>query len=114
MALLQVQTFSAMTVARLTARTLDEFNTEAVGEELSAVADQLGGRNLHLDLGEVHLLTSTGLAKLLCLHRQVRTLGGQLSLCNVHPEVYEVFVVTCLTGILDVHLSAQVPVTALG
>jgi anti-sigma B factor antagonist len=107
MALLQVQTFSAMTVARLTARTLDELNAEAVGQELSALAGRLAGRWLQLDLGEVHFLTSTGLGKLLSLYQQVRAEGGRLSLRNVRPQVYEVFAVTHLTSLLDVHQASE-------
>jgi anti-anti-sigma factor len=107
MALLQVQTLPHRTVATFTARSLDECNAEAVGQELSALAGRLGGRWLQLDLGEVQFLTSTGLGKLLSLYTQVRAEGGRLSLQKVLPQVYEVFAVTHLTSLLDVHPASE-------
>jgi anti-anti-sigma factor len=102
MALLQVKTFPDVTVATLTATSLDELNADLLGQELSDLAGRLGGRELHLDLGGVQVLTSIGLAKLVCLHKQVQAAGGRLSLLNVRPEIYEVFAATRLNGLLDV------------
>jgi anti-anti-sigma factor len=107
MALLQVKTFPDVTVATLTARSLDESNAELLGQELSDLAGRLGGGGLHLDLGGVQVLSSMGLAKLVCLHKQVQAAGGRLSLLNVHPEVYEVFAATHLNGLLDVRQTPE-------
>jgi anti-anti-sigma factor len=99
MALLQVKTLPDVTIATI----LGESIAETVWKELSALAGRLGGRWLQLDLSAVHFLTSTGVGKLLALYKQVRAEGGRLSLRNVRPQVYEVFAVTHLTGLLDVH-----------
>jgi anti-sigma B factor antagonist len=107
MALLQVKTLPNMTVVTFTASSLDESNAEAVGQELYALAGRLGGQRLQLDLGEVHFLTSTGVGKLLSVYQQVRAEGGRPSLQNVRPQVYEVFAVTHLTGLLDVHQASE-------
>jgi hypothetical protein len=50
----------------------------------------------------VEFVSSLGLGKLLSLSKKVRESGGQLSLRNVRPQVYEVLVMTRLTEIMDV------------
>jgi anti-anti-sigma factor len=102
MALLRVEDLPDVTVATFTATSLDESNAEAVGQELSGLAARLGGHCLQLDLREVDFLTSTGLGKLIGLDRRVRAAGGRLTLRNLRPEVYEIFAVCRLTGVLDV------------
>jgi anti-anti-sigma factor len=103
MALVQVKALPDVMVATLTASHLDESNAQTVGTELSALVGQLGERELRLDLGAVKNLTSVGLGKLLSLYRKVLLGGGQLSLWNVCPQVYELFSITRLTELLDVH-----------
>jgi anti-sigma B factor antagonist len=102
MAVLHVETLPDLTVAALTARSLDESNAEAVGKELAGLVARLGGRPLELDLGQVEFLASLGLAELIALYKQVHAAGGRLRLRNVRPDVYEVFVNTRLTSLLDV------------
>jgi anti-anti-sigma factor len=81
MALLQVKTLPDVTIATIPGESI----AEAVWKELSALASRLGGRGLHLDLGEVRFLSSVELGKLISLYKQVRAEGGRLSLQNVRP-----------------------------
>ncbi len=73
------------------------------GERLLRLADELGPRGLHLDLAAVRFLSSTGLGKLVGLHHRVAARGGRLTLTRVSPLVYEVFEITRLVRLLDVH-----------
>src|ERR1700722_6041289 len=57
---------------------------------------------LLLDLARVQFVTCNALSKLVTLHHRVRAGGGQLTLANLTPLVYEVFDVTRLTTFLDV------------
>jgi anti-sigma B factor antagonist len=102
MALLQVKAIPDGAIASLTTKSLTEANVGAVGKELSTLLGQLGGQSLQLDLGAVEFVSSMGLGKLLSLSKKVRESGGELSLRNVRPKVYEVLVLTRLTDILDV------------
>jgi anti-anti-sigma factor len=61
-----------------------------------------GRRKVLLDLDGVELATAGGLGKLLRLNKRLRKAGGELTLCNVAPRVYELLEVTRLTEVLDV------------
>jgi len=94
--------------ARLNLRSLDELGAERARPHLLGLARSRPGRNLHLDLGRLEYLSSTGLGLLVALHHQVRAAGGRLSLLNVAAPVYEVFSVTRLTSLLDVRQGHEV------
>ncbi len=61
---------------------------------------------LVLDLSAVEFVSSTALARFLRLDREVRAGGGRLSLVNVRPAVFRVFVVSRLDRVLDVSVAA--------
>jgi anti-sigma B factor antagonist len=86
---------------------LDESNSEAVGLELSRLADDLDCPHLVLDFGGIRYLTSTTLGTLVSLNRKARSEGGRLALCNVGPEVAEVLAVTRLDSLLAVERAAE-------
>ena len=67
-----------------------------------ALRFQAGWPELHLDLGRLEYLTSTGLALFVTLHQRVRAAGARLSLHNVREPVYDLFAITHLTTILDI------------
>ena len=68
--------------------------------ELLAVAVQTQAPpvNVVLDFAAVTFLTSTGFRPLLSLNRLLRQQHGKLLLCNLAPEVLEVFEVTRLVN----------------
>ncbi|HYH68533.1 MAG TPA: STAS domain-containing protein [Urbifossiella sp.] len=78
-------------------------DADALDRELDSLCPAPG---LVLDLSAVEFLSSTALARFLRLHREVREGGGRLSLVNVRPAVYRVFVVARLDRVLDVSVAA--------
>jgi anti-sigma B factor antagonist len=82
---------------------LDTLKARAVGDFLLALAGGLGGGRLELDLGNVRYLCATCLGRLITLDRRLRAAGGRLTLLGVTPAVYEIFEVTHLTTVLDLH-----------
>lgn len=102
------QSFSVVKAAeqvawvRLTLPNLDDGVAEAVGPELQALAEQLAGVELRLDMDEVDYLGSTALGKLVVLHKKLAAAGGRLVLVNVNDFPYELFQVTRLNEVLDV------------
>jgi anti-anti-sigma factor len=100
--LLRVDVADDVTLVRLTTARFEDGNVESIGQELADLVDRLGRHRLHLDLGEVQFVSSVGLAKLLALNRKVRAVGGEFRLCNVRPEVYQIFEATRLTRLLDI------------
>jgi anti-anti-sigma factor len=107
MPLLEEETRGDVTRARLNLKSLGETEVEHLRTRLLGLAEGPGGQEVHLDLGGLEYLTSTGLELFLSLHRRLRDAGGRLSLHNVCPDVYELFAVTCLTNVLDVRRQAD-------
>jgi anti-anti-sigma factor len=69
---------------------------DALRDELLALRRQVGARHVVIDFQSVTYMSSAGFRPLLSLLRDVRASGGRLMLCNLHPDVREVFSVTRL------------------
>lgn len=87
--------------------TLSEANAEEFARELLALAEGKNRPHLLVDLGGVAMLTSVILAKFINLNGRVRSLGGRLTLFNPNTTVHQVFKVTRLDTILEVHQFAH-------
>lgn len=62
-----------------------------------------GARRILLDLGEVAFLSSSGLRALLLIRKELMTLGGELRLAGLQPQVREVFELTGFTQVFAIH-----------
>ena len=85
---------------------LDETDSALVGEQLLALAGRLKPARLVVDFGNVTYLTSTALGLLLRLRQALSAWGGRLTLCQLHPRLYEVFEVTKLHTLFDIQSEA--------
>jgi anti-anti-sigma factor len=65
-------------------------------DELLALYQSSGATHAVIDFRDVTYLSSAGFRPLLRFNRQVRENGGRLVLCNLQPDVQEVFTVTRL------------------
>ena len=86
-------------------RILDELAVKTIGDELNEIADHMDCRNLVLNFTSVVGLSSVMLGKLLMLQRKMALKGGNLKLCEIEPEIQEVFTTTKLNHILDIRES---------
>jgi anti-anti-sigma factor len=78
------------------AQVMGDALADTLRDELLAVYQQSGAIHVVLDLQQVVYLSSAGLRPLLTLNRAVRQHEGRLLLCNLRPEVEEVFEATRL------------------
>ncbi|HVS37923.1 MAG TPA: STAS domain-containing protein [Gemmataceae bacterium] len=69
---------------------------ESLRDELLALHTAVGAVHAIIDFQSVQYLSSAGFRPLLSLNRHVRERGGRLVLCNMQPQVEEVFTVTRL------------------
>jgi anti-sigma B factor antagonist len=91
------------TVVRfLNCTSLNEFNADALGKQLTSLAETHGGQNIVLDLTGVEYLTSTVLGHMVALQKRLAAAGGKLSVENSCPTVRNIFHVTQLDQVLDV------------
>jgi len=86
---------------------LDEVNIAQIGEELNGLVAEMSDPKLVLNFAAVSHMSSSALGMLITLHKRMREKNGQLKLCNIQPAIYEVFVITRLNEIFDIHQSQQ-------
>ena len=91
---------------------LDAGNIQELGEELFGLVESDGVKSLLLDFGNVEFLSSAALNKLIMLDKKVKQHGGQLKLCNLKPEIQEVFVITRLNQLFEIKDTVDVALKA--
>jgi anti-sigma B factor antagonist len=89
-------------IVRLDGHSFAPRNVPLLGQQLLGIAETAGCR-LRLDFAGVRYLTGTGLGQLVQLHTALRAAGGRLILVNVPPLVYEIFEITGLIQLLEIH-----------
>lgn len=100
---LEVSCFADHTVVRVVGcDSLNEYNSQAFGRELSLLIEEHDCLRLHLDLDGIRYATSTALVQLVGLNRTLRETGGHLVLLNPEPAVVEALVITRLDTILEI------------
>ncbi|MEC7502129.1 MAG: STAS domain-containing protein [Planctomycetota bacterium] len=81
---------------------LDESNIQEMGRELFELVEQKRTKIL-LNFMNVEFLSSAALGKLITLDKKLKAAKGQLKLSNIRPEIYEVFAITRLNKLFDIH-----------
>jgi len=91
---------------------LDEQNIQIIGEQLFGLVDQEGAKKLLLNFGNVEYLSSAALGKLITLNKKLQSAGGRLILCNIDPQIYEVFEITKLDKFFNIQKEEQAALQA--
>jgi len=86
---------------------LDEQNIQVIGEQLFSLVDEDGLRKILLNFGNVEYLSSAALGKLITLNKKIQTAGGKLILCNIAPQIHEVFAITKLDKFFKIRKDEQ-------
>jgi anti-sigma B factor antagonist len=82
---------------------LDEANIQRIGEEISEIIDGDTQPKLLISFSNVDHLSSAALGTLITIHNRLKQKGGQLRLANIDPQIYEVFMITKLNKLFDIH-----------
>lgn len=85
-----------------------------VREELGQLAETERPANLLLSFSGVRLMSSTALAAVLSLIRRMKAYDGKLKLCDMAPMVYEIFAITELNKLFDIHADEAAGLRAFG
>ena len=110
---LEVEDIGDVTVVNFTdKKILDEQNIQIIGEQLFSLVEELGRRKLLLNFNNVEYLSSAALGKFITLSKKVQTAGGKLILCNIDPQIYEVFEITKLNKYFNIHKEEQAALQA--
>jgi len=84
-------------------RILDATNIEELGGELFELIEQDDCKKLLLNFSDVEFLSSAALNKLIILDKKLKSAGGTLKLTDLRPEIHEVFVITRLNQLFNIH-----------
>jgi anti-anti-sigma factor len=95
-------------MGRVDAVTAPELN-KAVHTQIEA-----GARFVLLNLSDVTFLSSSGLRSLLLIRKELMTLGGELRLAGLQPQVHEVFALTGFTQVFAIHATTEDARAAFG
>ena len=68
----------------------EEVNLEQLGHELFALVEQFGCRQLVVSMQGVEYLTSSGVGKLITLHRKMHRVEGVVIFCDFQESVEEI------------------------
>ena len=86
---------------------LEENDIQVLQQSVMSVIDQNEQISLILDFCSVRFLSSAVLGLLIRISKKIYEGNGQLRLCNINPKIYEVFKITRLNKIFDIHPDAE-------
>jgi len=86
---------------------LEELSIREIEDELFSLVSKSPGVKLLLDFSAVEHLSSAALGMLINLNKRVQKQNGALKLSSINPQIYEVFKITKLTKMFDIHDTNQ-------
>ncbi|MEZ6241765.1 MAG: STAS domain-containing protein [Phycisphaerales bacterium] len=86
---------------------LDEANIQAIADEISRVVEATPEPKLLLNFANVDHLSSAALGALITINSKVKERRGSLRLANIDPQIYEVFLITRLNKLFEIHETAE-------
>ena len=101
---LDIEEVGDVTIAKfLDKKILDETNIQIIGSQMFRLVEEDGRRDIVLDFTNVEYLSSAALGKLITMEKKVKAARGRLRLCSIRPEIYEVFAITKLNKLFQIH-----------
>jgi anti-sigma B factor antagonist len=86
---------------------LDEANIQVIGDEIGALIDAEPTPKLLISFSNVEHLSSAALGALITINNKIRQSKGQLRLANIDPQIYEVFQITRLNKLFQIHATTD-------
>ncbi len=86
---------------------LEEASIQHIGEEIGQLIEQSTNPKLLIDFSNVEHLSSAALGTLITINNKIKNKGGQLRLSNIDEKIYEVFVITKLNKLFQIHPTAE-------
>ena len=110
---LRLESIDGVTVVSFVdTKIVTEENIQEVGDQLYSLVEDEGHRQLLLNFGNVQYLSSAALGKFITLNKKVQAAGGKLVLCNIDPNIYEVFEITKLNKLFNIQKEEQAALQA--
>lgn len=82
---------------------LDEANIQQIGDEISRIIDAQPQPKVLISFSNVDHLSSAALGTLITINHKIRSKDGQLRLADIDPQILEIFVITKLNKLFQIH-----------
>lgn len=82
---------------------LDEANIQQIGDEIGTIIDSKTTPKLLISFANVDHLSSAALGTLITVNNRIKSRKGQLRLANIDPQISEVFKITKLDRLFQIH-----------
>jgi anti-sigma B factor antagonist len=86
---------------------LEELSIQEIGSELRGLVESEPGPRLLLNFQNVDHLASAALGMLITLQKKVQEQNGALKLSNINRQIFQVFKITRLNRVFDIHDTAE-------
>jgi len=93
---------------------LEELSIQEISDELRGLAESDVGAQLLLNFENVDHLASAALGMLITLHKRVQEHNGTLKLSNINRQIFQVFKITRLNRVFDIHDTAEQALASFG
>lgn len=93
---------------------LEELSIQEIGDELRGLAESEPGAQLLLNFENVDHLASAALGMLITLHKRIQEQNGSLKLSNINRQIFQVFRITRLNRVFDIHETAEKALESFG
>lgn len=103
---------SVRTIYLTAPRILDELAIRSIGEEMLAILDKSEEHNILLDFQAVQFMSSSAMGMLIRFSKRCKEFMARLKLCGISPEIYQVFKITALDKILEIHKDHEEAIAA--
>lgn len=101
---IEVEYAQSAAIATLTdEKILDEADIRALEGSIMPLIESSGNINLVLDFSNVKFLSSAVLGLLIRISRKIYESQGQFKLCAINPKILEIFKITRLDRVFDIH-----------
>jgi len=92
---------------------LEELSIQQIGEQLGQLVASEPNLTLLLSFKNVEQLSSAALGMLITLNKQVTDRNGRLMLSDINPRIFEVFKITRLDKLFEIHPTASQAIASL-
>jgi len=92
-----------MTIEFIDRNILDEANIAQISEEIGNLIDDESLPKFLIDFSNVDHLSSAALGALITINNKIKAKDGQLRLSNINDQIIEVFEITRLDRLFQIH-----------
>ena len=93
---------------------LDEANIQLIGGELGRLVESSPRPRILISFENVEHLSSAALGTLITVNNQVKARDGQLRLSDISPQIKEIFSITRLDRLFQIHDTSDAAMATFG